>query len=44
MNEEIQNAINLAVWYIEEGEADLALSVLMRFYSEEDSHANVLNP
>jgi len=45
MNEEIQNAINLAVWYIEQGEAELALSVLMPFYSEgETRKADAADP
>lgn len=34
--EPLQNAINLAVWHLEQGEHDAALSVLMRHYKESE--------
>jgi hypothetical protein len=34
--ERLQNAINLAVWHLEQGDYDAALSVLMRHYEESE--------
>jgi len=34
--ERLQNAINLAVWHLEQGEHDAALSVLMQHYKESE--------
>mgnify|MGYP000514733091 CR=1 FL=1 len=33
-SDELQTAINLAVWLIEDGEAEKALALLMQYYDE----------
>lgn len=43
--ERLQSAINVAVWFLEGGEQDAALTLLMRHYNEsEESKAARENP